>query len=281
MIEGAATTSRSPRGRVRSHAPERLQPETPEPLAPRHKKDIYCRWGRPRRSSPSATASRATQDAFALLSQQRPAAGQRREVRREMSHYRHDADHGQGHGGDVDEGGHVDSGRVQCPDTTPDGLAKLPPAFKEGGTVTAGNAVSSGRRVGGLLMSAERAETSWRAAVGVFAASPSRRASPTRWASGRSSRAEAPPPVGIRTKDIDLVELTRRSPPSGLLPRPLASTRGAHPPMRRDLDRSPLRMSGARLVGTSCTSCVDGRRANGSHDVRRRRDGAAGLVEAT
>lgn len=45
------------------------------------------------------------------------------------------------------------------PDTTMEGLAKLPPAFKAGGTVTAGN--SSGRNDGSafvLIMSAEKAE---------------------------------------------------------------------------------------------------------------------------
>src|SRR5207247_9484858 len=34
----------------------------------------------------------------------------------------------------------VDRDECNRPDTTLDGLAKLPPAFKEGGTVTAGNA---------------------------------------------------------------------------------------------------------------------------------------------
>src|SRR5207245_1357926 len=55
------------------------------------------------------------------------------------------------------------------PDTTVEGLAKLPPAFKEGGTVTAGNAsqLSDGASVA-LIMSAERANALGLRPLGVF-----------------------------------------------------------------------------------------------------------------
>src|SRR5437773_7838525 len=53
----------------------------------------------------------------------------------------------------------VDRDECNRPDTTLEGLAKLPPAFKEGGTVTAGNSSQfSDGASATLIMSAERAK---------------------------------------------------------------------------------------------------------------------------
>src|SRR3989442_9573560 len=63
----------------------------------------------------------------------------------------------------------VDRDECNRPDTTLEGLAKLPPAFKEGGSVTAGNApqLSDGASVA-LLMSAQRATALGRRPLGAF-----------------------------------------------------------------------------------------------------------------
>ena len=63
----------------------------------------------------------------------------------------------------------VDRDECNRPDTTLEGLAKLPPAFEENGTVTAGNAsqLSDGASMT-LLMSAERAERLGLEPMGIF-----------------------------------------------------------------------------------------------------------------
>ena len=63
----------------------------------------------------------------------------------------------------------VDRDECNRPDTTLEGLAKLPPAFEENGTVTAGNAsqLSDGASMT-LLMSAERAEKLGLQPLGIF-----------------------------------------------------------------------------------------------------------------
>jgi acetyl-CoA acyltransferase len=65
--------------------------------------------------------------------------------------------------------GVVDRDECNRPDTTLEGLAKLPPAFEENGTVTAGNAsqLSDGASMT-LLMSAERAERLGLEPMGIF-----------------------------------------------------------------------------------------------------------------
>src|SRR5256712_4136239 len=114
---------------------------------------------------------RDRQDAFALLSQQRTAAGQRAgKFANEIvpiTVTRHVTD--KVTGPTSTKGVPVDRDECNRPDTTLDGLAKLPPAFKEGGTVTAGNAsqLSDGASVA-LLMSAERATALGVRPLGVF-----------------------------------------------------------------------------------------------------------------
>ena len=63
----------------------------------------------------------------------------------------------------------VDRDECNRPDTTLEGLNKLPPAFEENGTVTAGNAsqLSDGASMT-LLMSAERAEQLGLEPMGIF-----------------------------------------------------------------------------------------------------------------
>jgi len=72
------------------------------------------------------------------------------------------------------------------------GLAKLPPAFKEGGTVTAGNSSQfSDGASATLILSANRAKALGIEPLGFFPASSSPPANRTRWASARSSRSRS------------------------------------------------------------------------------------------
>ena len=105
--------------------------------------------------------TREMQDAFALESQKRYAAAAKSgAIREEIAPMKVTmkvvAKDGTESMADVV----VDKDECNRPDTTLEGLAKLPPAFEEGGTVTAGNAsqLSDGASMT-LLMSAERAMT--------------------------------------------------------------------------------------------------------------------------
>jgi acetyl-CoA acyltransferase len=110
--------------------------------------------------------SREDQDAYALLSQQRTAAWQKngwdRECIAPMVVTR------QGKEG-IEEGVRVERDECNRPDTTLEGLAKLKPAFKPTGTVTAGNAsqLSDGASAT-LVMSSERARQLGIEPLGVF-----------------------------------------------------------------------------------------------------------------
>src|SRR5205809_570668 len=105
--------------------------------------------------------SREAQDRYALLSQQRTAAAQREgKFKDEIAPMKAtmevtDKATGQKSKKEVV----VDRDECNRPDTTLEGLAKLPPAFKEGGTVTAGNSSQfSDGASATLIMSAERAK---------------------------------------------------------------------------------------------------------------------------
>jgi acetyl-CoA acyltransferase len=110
--------------------------------------------------------SREDQDAYALVSQQRTAAWQKngwdRECIAPMTVTR------QGKEG-VEEGVRVERDECNRPDTTLEGLAKLKPAFKPTGSVTAGNAsqLSDGASAT-LVMSAERARLLGIQPLGIF-----------------------------------------------------------------------------------------------------------------
>jgi acetyl-CoA acetyltransferase family protein len=114
--------------------------------------------------------SRADQDAYGLRSQQRyatavqkgwiseeiaPMKVRRKVIKKDAEPYEEDAV--------------VDRDECNRADTTLEGLAKLPPAFKEKGTVTAGNAsqLSDGASAT-LLMSAERARQLGLQPLGIY-----------------------------------------------------------------------------------------------------------------
>src|SRR5437870_2525904 len=180
----------------------------------------------------------------------------------------------------------VDRDECNRPDTTLEGLAKLTPAFKEGGTVTAGNAsqLSDGASVA-LIMSAERANALGLRPLGVFRGFTVAACEPDEMGIGPVFAVpKLLRQVGVPLKDIDVVELNEAFASQavycrdrlGIDPERLNPNGGAisigH----------PYGMSGARLVGTVL------------YELRRRKAryglvtmcvgggmGAAGLVEAT
>src|SRR5438067_10118100 len=105
--------------------------------------------------------SRESQDEYALLSQQRTAAAQKsgrlREEIAPMTVTMEVTD--KATGAKSQKQVTVDRDECNRPDTTLEGLAKLPPAFKEGGTVTAGNSSQfSDGASATLILSANRAK---------------------------------------------------------------------------------------------------------------------------
>src|SRR5438132_1398944 len=232
--------------------------------------------------------SREAQDRYALLSQQRTAAAQREgKFKDEIAPMKAtmevtDKATGQKSRKEVV----VDRDECNRPDTTLEGLAKLPPAFKEGGTVTAGNAsqLSDGASVA-LLMSAERAKALGVRPLGVFRGFTVAACEPDEMGIGPVFAVpKLLRQVGLRLADIDVVELNEAFASQavycrdrlGIDPERLNPNGGAisigH----------PYGMSGARLVGTVL------------YELRRRKAryglitmcvgggmGAAGLVGAT
>ena len=232
--------------------------------------------------------TRDRQDEFALASQQRTAAAQRAakfadeilpmtvtmQVTDKVT------------GATSTKEATVDRDECNRPDTTLEGLAKLPPAFKEGGTVTAGNAsqLSDGASVA-LIMSAERANALGVRPLGVFRGFTVAACEPDEMGIGPVFAVpKLLRQVGLRLADIDVVELNEAFASQavycrdqlGIDPERLNPNGGAisigH----------PYGMSGARLVGTVL------------YELRRRKAryglvtmcvgggmGAAGLVEAT
>ena len=137
-----------------------------------HQRDIYMPMGLTAEVvAERYKISRQSQDEYALLSQQRTAAAQRtgkladelapmkviREVKDKQT------------GETRQEPAEIKMDECNRPDTTLAGLAKLPAAFKEGGTVTAGNAsqFSDGASVC-LLMSSDRAKALNVKPMGIF-----------------------------------------------------------------------------------------------------------------
>jgi acetyl-CoA acyltransferase len=103
----------------------------------------------------------------------------------------------------------VDRDECNRPDTTLEGLAKLPPAFKEGGTVTAGNSsqFSDGASVT-LMMSADRAKALGVRPLGVFRGCVFAACEPDEMGIGPVF---AVPKLlkhaGVKLQDVDIVEL--------------------------------------------------------------------------
>jgi acetyl-CoA acetyltransferase family protein len=222
-----------------------------------HKKDIYMPMGQTAEVvAERYSVSRERQDEFALLSQQRTAVAQREGkladeiVPLTVTTQVTDKVTGATSTKEVT----VDRDECNRPDTTLGGLAKLPPAFKEGGTVTAGNAsqLSDGASVA-LLMSAERANALGVRPLGAFRGFTVAACEPDEMGIGPVFAVpKLLRQVGVRLADVDLVELNEAFASQavycrdrlGIDPERLNPNGGAisigH----------PYGMSGARLVGT-------------------------------
>ena len=253
-----------------------------------HKKDIYMPMGQTAEVVAGRYGiTRERQDEFALASQQRTAAAQRAGTFKDeiisltVPMQVTDKVTGETSTREVT----VDRDECNRPDTTLEGLAKLPPAFTEGGTVTAGNAsqLSDGASVA-LLMSAERAAALGVRPLGIFRGFTVAACEPDEMGIGPVFAVpKLLKQVGLRLDDIDIVELNEAFASQalycrdqlGIDPEKLNPNGGAisigH----------PYGMTGARLVGTVL------------YELRRRRKryglitmcvgggmGAAGLVEA-
>jgi len=115
--------------------------------------------------------SREAQDEYALASQQRTAAAQKsgkfNEEISPMTVTMEVTDKATGE--KSKKQATVDRDECNRPDTTLEGLQKLPPAFKEGGSVTAGNSSQfSDGASANVLMSAERAKALGIKPLGIF-----------------------------------------------------------------------------------------------------------------
>ena len=253
-----------------------------------HKKDIYMPMGQTAEVVAGRYGiTRERQDEFALISQQRTAAAQRGAKFKDeilpltVPMQVTDKVTGETSTREVT----VDRDECNRPDTTLEGLAKLPPAFTEGGTVTAGNAsqLSDGASVA-LLMSAERAAALGVRPLGVFRGFTVAACEPDEMGIGPVFAVpKLLKQVALRLDDIDVVELNEAFASQalycrdrlGIDPEKLNPNGGAisigH----------PYGMTGARLVGTVL------------YELRRQRKryglitmcvgggmGAAGLVEA-
>ena len=253
-----------------------------------HKKDVYMPMGQTAEVVAERYGiTRERQDEFALGSQQRTAAAQREGRFQEeilpLTVTMQLTDKATG----ATSTKEVTVERDECnrPDTTLDGLAKLPPAFTEGGSVTAGNAsqLSDGASVA-LLMSAERAREIGVEALGVFRGFTMAACEPDEMGIGPVFAVpKLLKQVGLKLDEIDIVELNEAFASQvlycqdrlGIDPDKLNPNGGAisigH----------PYGMTGARLVGTVL------------YELRRRKQryglitmcvgggqGAAGLVEA-
>lgn len=154
---------------------------------------------------------REDQDAFGLRSQQRYAAAvEKGYIPDEIAPMKVTwAKKDKGSGETTMEEKLVDADECNRPQTTLDGLAQLPPAFKENGTVTAGNAsqLSDGASAT-VLMSAQRAKELGVEPMGVFRGFAVAGCKPDEMGIGPVF---AVPKLlkrqGLRIEDIDIVEL--------------------------------------------------------------------------
>jgi len=155
--------------------------------------------------------SRRAQDEYALLSQQRTAAAQRAGLFQDeivpMSVTWRKKDKATGEERDVP--GLVDHDECNRPDTTLEGLARLEPAFKADGTVTAGNAsqFSDGASMT-LLASSDRVRALGLKPLGVFRAFVVVGVEPDEMGIGPVFAVpKLLKQTGLKLADIDLVEL--------------------------------------------------------------------------
>ncbi|HET6505346.1 MAG TPA: acetyl-CoA C-acyltransferase [Baekduia sp.] len=199
--------------------------------------------------------SRADQDAFALRSHQRALAAQRAGrlddelVSVEAPRGRH-------------ETATVDADESPRADSTPESLARLRPAFRAGGTVTAGNSSSLNDGAAALLLADDDAVAALdRAPLARVVASASAGVAPELMGMGPvpASR-RALQRAGLTVADIGLVELNEAFASQALacarelgLDQDLVNVNGGAIAIGH-----PLGMSGARIVGTL------------AHEMRRR-----------
>ena len=155
--------------------------------------------------------SRRAQDEYALLSQQRTAAAQRAGLFKDeivpMSATWRKKDKTTGEERDVP--GLVDHDECNRPDTTLEGLARLEPAFKADGTVTAGNSsqFSDGASMT-LLASSNRVRALGLKPLGVFRAFVVAGVEPDEMGVGPVLAVpKLLKQTGLKLADIDLVEL--------------------------------------------------------------------------
>jgi acetyl-CoA acetyltransferase family protein len=253
-----------------------------------HKRDIYLPMGQTAEVvAERYGVTRERQDELALVSQQRTAAAQREgkftdeilPITVTMGVV------DKATGATSTKEVTVDRDECNRPDTTREGLATLPPAFKEGGSVTAGNAsqLSDGASVA-ILMSADRAKQLGIEPLGVFRGFTVAGCEPDEMGIGPVFAVpKLLKQVGLKLDDIDVIELNEAFASQvlycrdrlGIDPAKLNPNGGAisigH----------PYGMTGARLVGTAL------------YELRRRKQryglitmcvgggqGAAALVEA-
>lgn len=177
-----------------------------------HKKDVYMPMGLTAEIvAERYKVSREKQDEFALLSQQRTAAAQKAgkfndeivpmSVTMEMTD--------KATGAKSTKAAVVDRDECNRPDTTREGLAKLPPAFKEGGSVTAGNSSQfSDGASATLILSYDRAKALGIQPLGFFRGCVFAACEPDEMGIGPVF---AVPKLlkhaGLKLSDIDIVEL--------------------------------------------------------------------------
>src|SRR5215470_5103607 len=177
-----------------------------------HKKDIYIPMGLTAEIvAERYKISREKQDEFALASQQRTAAAQKAgkfkdeifpmKVKMEVTD--------KATGAKASKEVVVDRDECNRPDTTAEGLAKLPPAFKEGGSVTAGNSSQfSDGASATLIMSYDRAKTLGIQPLGFFRGCVFAACEPDEMGIGPVFAVpKLLKHVGLKMDDIDIVEL--------------------------------------------------------------------------
>ncbi len=253
-----------------------------------HEREIYMPMGQTAEVvAERYGVARERQDEFALVSQQRTAAAQREGRFRDeilpltVTMQLTDKESGATSTREVT----VDRDECNRPDTSLEGLAKLPPAFKEGGSVTAGNAsqLSDGASVA-LLMSAERASALGVTPLGVFRGFTVAACEPDEMGIGPVFAVpKLLKQVGVKLDDVDVVELNEAFASQAVYCRDRLGIDAAklNPNGGAISIGHPYGMTGARLVGTAL------------YELRRRKgryglitmcvgggQGAAGLVEA-
>jgi len=155
--------------------------------------------------------SRESQDEYALLSQQRTAAAQKsgrlREEIAPMTVTMEVTD--KATGAKSQKQVTVDRDECNRPDTTLEGLAKLPSAFKEGGTVTAGNSSQfSDGASATLILSANRAKALGIEPLGFFRGFVVAACEPDEMGIGPVFAVPKLLKVaGVKLDDIDIIEL--------------------------------------------------------------------------